>query len=142
MDRRDFLRTASAAGLLPLLPVMPAAAAPAAAAAAPVANEFMYGMAVFNARLRGASSAKHIARDLAIGKDAAAALQSRMVQDGFVTLPNAAGIARAPDPLMQRSYSRKTAETLKNMLKEKAEEFIEADAPEDINPDTPDPLEA
>lgn len=126
---------------MPLLPAMPLAGAPVAAAA-PVANEFMYGLAVFNARLRGASSARNIARDLGIAKDAAATLQSRMVRDGFVALPNAAGLARTPDPLVQRNYSRKATETLKNMLKDKVEDILEADAPEETLKDLPRPSEA
>jgi len=125
---------------MPLLPAMPLAAAPVAAA--PVANEFMYGLAVFNARLRGASSARNIARDLGIAKDVAATLQSRMVRDGFVALPNAAGLARTPNPLVQRNYSRKATETLKNILKNKAEDILEAEAPEETLKDLPRPSEA
>ena len=125
---------------MPLLPAMPLAAAPVAAA--PVANEFMYGLAVFNARLRGASSARNIARDLGIAKEAAATLQSRMVRDGFVALPNAAGLARTPNPLVQRNYSRKATETLKNMLKDKAEDILEAEAPEELDNELPRPSEA
>ena len=125
---------------MPLLPAMPLAAAPVAAA--PVANEFMYGLAVFNARLRGASSARNIARDLGIAKDVAATLQSRMVRDGFVALPNAAGLARTPNPLVQRNYSRKATETLKNMLKDKAEDILEAEALEETLKDLPRPSKA
>ena len=125
---------------MPLLPAMPLAAAPVAAA--PVANEFMYGLAVFNARLRGAISARNIARDLGIAKDVAATLQRRRVRDGFVALPNAAGLARTPNPLVQRNYSRKATETLKNMLKDKAEDILEAEAPEEPLKDLPRPSEA
>ncbi len=121
MDRRNFLRTATAAGLLPLLPAIPATRA-AAAVAAPVVNDFMYGMAVFNARLRGVSSPDKICRDLGIAKDAATGLQTRLLNDGFINLPNAAGVSRTSEPFAQTlGWRRKTTEKLKEIAQQKFE---------------------
>ena len=50
--------------------------------------------------------------------------------------------ARTPNPLVQRNYSRKATETLKNMLKDKAEDIFEAEAPEETLKDLPRPSEA
>ncbi len=125
MDRRNFLRTATAAGLLPLMPALPATPA-AAAVAAPLVNDFMYGLAVFNARLRGASSAENIRRDLGIAKDAAAGLHNRMLSDGFIGLPNAAGMSNTSEPFAQTiEQRRKTTQKLREAMRQKVDDLKE-----------------
>lgn len=145
MDRRSFLRAASAAGLAPLLPALPAAAAPAAAAA-PVVNEFMYGLAVFNARVRGASSAAKIARDLGIAKEAAASIQSKMVAEGLVGMPNAAGLAKAHKPFVQGNpyWQRQLKEAAREKAEQLVEHVLEGDTPqsEEATPEESQSLEA
>lgn len=117
------------------MPALPAAAAPVAQAA-PVANEFMYGMAVFNARLRGASSTAKIARDLGIGKEAAASLQSRMVREGFVGLPNATGLSRTTEPLVRTdAWHVKLREKARAIAEEKLDDIKETLIEGETEPD-------
>lgn len=96
MNRRNFTKSILAAGLLPALPSISIAATPA-----PAFTPYMYGLAAHFARASGTSTASLLAKKLLLSPSAAAAMQRRLIANGVVNAPNAAGLATATRPFIK-----------------------------------------
>ncbi|HCP81742.1 MAG TPA: hypothetical protein DIT67_09175 [Octadecabacter sp.] len=94
MKRRDFLRSAGAAAVIPVLP-LPAMAVPAAAA--PV-NAFQVGWAALYARAHNQASPALIQKWLRVGPEQANALMGELANQNIIKLP-VAGSATAVQPM-------------------------------------------
>lgn len=94
MKRRDFLRSAGAAAVIPVLP-LPAMAVPAATA--PV-NTFQVGWAALYARAHNQASPALIQKWLRVSPEQANAVMGELVNQNIIKLP-VAGSATAVQPM-------------------------------------------
>lgn len=121
MNRREFTRGLAALGVAPALPLPNLAkAAPAAAATVAVNSavvESMYFWGWFVARSHKICSPEILAKMLKMDAAVADEVYARLLGNGVITAPNAAGISRAVDPLndafttMKKTVSKRIAET-------------------------------
>ena len=96
MKRRSFLKGATAVSMAPSAPVRAAATA-----ARPVVSDYMLSVASFHAQIHGSATPAALGRALGIGPEAAKAVQRRLVREGLLSAPDAAGLARLNDPFAQ-----------------------------------------
>ena len=118
MKRRDFLRSAGAAAVIPVLP-LPAMAVPAAAA--PV-NSFQVGWAALYARAHNKASPALIQKWLRVTPEQANALMGELVNQNIIKLP-IAGSATAVQPMYPNggvpgmfNKTKKAVETAKEVF--------------------------
>lgn len=136
MKRRDFLRSAGAAAVIPVLP-LPAMAVPAATA--PV-NTFQVGWAALYARAHNQASPALIQKWLRISPEQANAVMGELVNQNIINLP-IAGSATAVQPMYpasgvpgRLSRTKKVAETAKDVF----DTLIEDDEPVTPTETSPD----
>jgi len=131
MDRRSFLKSIGAAGLLPVLPIPSFTAA--APAAVPAVSAHTYQWAEMIVRAHNKCNLGLLQRSLHISEAAASHLKSQLIKNGVVSAQaNAYGIHTATKPLYEGAFmnvsdaATRTAEAVK--------EFADS-------PDTTQPVE-
>lgn len=140
MNRREFTTRFSALATVPFLP-FPVSATAMAAPSAPVpAGAYAWAKLIAQAQNRCAPGM--LARQLHLAPEAAEQLFAKLIHDGVLRAPGAAGIARAAAPIdgsgTASGLNRQLADSLRIML----DRAVPAEAPDDddTNPlvkDTP-----
>ena len=104
MDRRSFIKSLGAAGLLPVLPI-PSAAITAAPAATPVVTAHTYQWAEMIVRAHNKCNLGMLQRLLQIDNAAAAVLKKQLLENGVISAhANAYGMHTAVKPLYEGAF--------------------------------------
>lgn len=101
MKRRDFGKSIFALGLAPAVPANLAFATTTPVVEASV-SQYMYGLANFYTRLHGEASVVKLQSYLPLSNQQATQVLSRMLKEGVISAPNAAGIANAVNPFAKQ----------------------------------------
>jgi len=88
LNRRGFLQSLSAAGLVPFMPALPAAATPVGH------TSIQYVWASYFAKANNACSVPQIMSALNVPPEVAESLMQRMIKTNVLTPPSASGVAR------------------------------------------------
>ena len=89
LNRRSFLQSLTAAGLVPALPVLPAMAVPATAAHMSI----QYTWACYYAQMNNACSVSQITSALGVRPEVAQGLFDRLVTQNIITAPGLSGVS-------------------------------------------------
>jgi len=113
LNRRGFIQSLSAAGLVPFLPALPAAAAPVGHSA------IQYVWASYYAQMNNACSVPQIMSALNVPPAVAESLMQRLIDMNVLTTPGASGMAqRKKRSFDKRDYTsdRRTRDTSKRLI--------------------------
>jgi len=113
LNRRGFIQSLSAAGLVPFLPALPAAAAPVGHSA------IQYVWASYYAQMNNACSVPQIMSALNVPPAVAESLMQRLIDMNVLTTPGASGVAqRKKRSFDKRDYTsdRRTRDTSKRLI--------------------------
>ena len=125
MDRRSFIKSIGAAGLLPALPIPSFAVAPVAAS--PAVSAHTYQWAELIVRAHNKFSPGMLQRSLRIDSAAASVLKEQLIKNGVLSAQaNAYGIHAATKPLYEGAFISvsETAEKL-GQVTNKASEVLD-----------------
>lgn len=140
MNRRKFLQSLGALGLLPSLPVPALAlpAAPAGTAVAPPFTNHTYQWAEMIVRAHNKCNLGLLQRSLHVDETVARALKSSLIENGVVHAEaNAYGIHKATKPLYEGAFANvhEPAKRAAETVIEAVEDMVGESAPE-TQPDT------
>lgn len=134
MDRRQFLKTASAVGLSTAVPIPVTIAAPTPAFASASAEAMSYKWAEMIVRAHNKCSVPMLQRLLKISGSQAGRIQTLLLENGVLGSRNAYGFYQASKPLYQELFpkpvsvadhlSNKLQEVVKNRNTDDADEMV------------------
>lgn len=142
MNRRQFSTRLGAALTAPLVPSSVIAKTLSVAKPSKVMDCFhpKYNWGAFYARMHGHASPQFFEKQLGMSKDLAVQVHAALVRDNILGAPNAAGIARALDPLTKsptQLANINAKQRAKRILEKAQEKLIEdpAENPIEENPE-------
>lgn len=131
MNRRSFLKSIGAAGLLPALPI-PSFAAAATTATAPVVSAHTYQWAEMIVRAHNKCNLGMLQRLLQLDSTTAAVVKNKLLENGIISAQaNAYGMHTAVKPLYESAFmnvsdtAKSTVERVANLADEESEESAE-----------------
>ena len=128
MDRRSFIKSISAAGLLPALPV-PSLAGAVTTSAAPTVSAHTYQWAEMIVRAHNKCNLGMLQRLLQLDNATAAVLKNKLLENGIISAQaNAYGMHTAIKPLYEGAFMN-VSDTTSSTL-EKTADFLADDAEE------------
>ena len=113
LNRRGFIQSLSAAGLVPFLPALPAAAAPVGHSA------IQYVWASYYAQMNNACSVPQIMSALNVPPAVAESLMQRLIDMNVLTTPGASGVAQRKKRSFDKydyASDRRTRDTSKRLI--------------------------
>ena len=120
MNRRQFTRGLVSLGMTPALPLPADSAGSTGAVTAAATADKMYFVGWYTARLNKTCSPEVLVSELRVDRKVAREICDRLVKSGTISPPNALGVSRTMDPLVD-TMRRANRNTAKRLIKQKLE---------------------